>query len=58
MDTVPKTSTLDGPPAADEASLRRTMEASDNDVAAGLTTPLSDVLDELDRPANRMEKRR
>jgi hypothetical protein len=34
------------------------MEQSERDVAAGLTTPLADVLAELDSAADRIEARR
>jgi hypothetical protein len=50
--------TTDTPPPPTEAELRAAMDQSDEDVAAGLTVPLAEILSELDDVADQMETRR
>jgi len=45
------------PPMPSEADLRAAMAESAQDVAAGLTVPLANVLAELDEVADRIEAR-
>jgi hypothetical protein len=47
----------DAPPMPSEAELRAAMAESVQDVAAGRTVPLADVLAELDEVADRIEAR-
>jgi hypothetical protein len=59
MDSPRDRQTAQATPAMpSEAELRAVMEQSDRDVAAGLTAPLTYVLAELDRAADRIEARR
>ena len=48
----------DAPRTPSEAELRALMEQSAQDVEAGHTVPLADVLTELEGVANRIEARR
>jgi hypothetical protein len=50
--------TPDTPSMPTEAELRAVMDLSDQDVAAGLTVPLAEILSELDDVADRMATRR
>jgi predicted transcriptional regulator len=58
MDTRHDHKAGEDPPMPAEAELRAAMARSDEDVAAGRTVPLEEVLADLDASIARMEARR
>jgi hypothetical protein len=58
MDTRHDGKAGEDPPPLTEAELRAAMEQSDQEVEAGLTVPLEEVLADLDESIARIEARR